>query len=94
MQGFVKHRQPVDDQTAAIHDGVAGGVFAYYNHPAGFGVEQRFDPADFESLALFWSPGRRQVNLEMNSRVVALEPGEQAGYAYEVRYLDAPPLQP
>ena len=43
---------------------------------------------------LYWSPDRIQINLEMNSRIVPLEQGGQASYAYEVRYLDKPPIQP
>ncbi|NIA15606.1 MAG: DUF4838 domain-containing protein [Nitrospiraceae bacterium] len=86
--------RPTEDQTAVIRDAVAGGRFAYFNHQAGFGVEQRFAPEDFDTLSLFWSPDRIEINLEMNSRIVSLEEGEQGRYAYEVRYLDKPPIQP
>jgi hypothetical protein len=61
QMGFVSH--PL--KNALIKEGLKGGAFAYFNQKAGFGVEQRFDPAEFENLNLFWSPERIQVNLEM-----------------------------
>ena len=85
---------PTEAQTAFIRDALRGGSVAYFNHQAGFGVEQRFVPEDYESLVLYWSPDRIQINLEMNTRIVPLEQGGQASYAYEVRYLDKPPIQP
>ncbi len=86
--------RPTEEQNAAIRDGVSGGVFAYYNHEAGFGVEQRFRPDEFDSIALFWSPARQQINLELFPRAVPLEEGQQARYAYAVRYLAEPPMEP
>ena len=86
--------RPTEEQNAAIRDGVSGGVFAYYNHRAEFGVEQRFDPDELDSIALFWSPARQQINLELLPRAVSLERGQQARYAYEVRYLIEPPMNP
>jgi hypothetical protein len=83
-----------DEQRAILKDAVSGGTFAYFNHKAKFGVEQRFDPHDFRALGLFWDSSRQQINLQLSSRVVSLEKGQQAGYAYEVRYLgEAPELQ-
>ena len=86
-----RNAQPTEQQTTVIQDGFAGGVFADYNHQAGFGVEQRFDIAEFNNMSLFWSPERQQVNLELFSRIASLKKGKQAHYAYEVRYLDKPP---
>jgi hypothetical protein len=83
-----------DEQVAALSGAVTGGAFAYYNHHAGFGVEQRFDPQQFSSLGLFWNPSRLQINLEMFPKIMALKKGEQARYAYEVRYLKEPPAAP
>ena len=87
-----QNAKPTEAQTARIWDAASGGAFAYYNHAAKFGVEQRFDPADFSGLELFWSPARRQVNLEMMTTIRRLKAGETARYAYEVRYLKEPPL--
>ena len=86
-----REAEPTEAQLAALQNGVTGGVFAYYNHEDNFGVEQRFSPEDIESMAHFWSPARRQVNLELFTPVIHLEKGEQADYAYEVRYLSTPP---
>jgi hypothetical protein len=72
-------------------DAVSGGAYAFFNHRAKFGVLQQFDPSLFSGLGLFWDPSRQQINLEMTSKVVSLEKGQTAGYAYEVRYLEKPP---
>ena len=86
-----REAMPSDQQQAVIKNAVDGGAFAYFNHQAKFGVEQRFDPKDFSALGLFWNPSRQQINLEMISKTVPLEKGQQAGYAYEVRYLKEAP---
>lgn len=84
---------PTEAQYTIIKNAVAGGAFAYYNHQARFGIEQRFDPQEYNSMALFWSPSRVQVNLELFSKIRSLAKGQQARYAYEVRYLKEPPLR-
>jgi hypothetical protein len=83
---------PTEAQTDIIKNAVTGGAFAYYNHRAGFGIEQCFDPQDYSSIGFFWSPSRLQVNLELFSKIRSLEKGQKARYAYEVRYLKEPPL--
>jgi hypothetical protein len=82
---------PTDQQLAIIRNATAGGTFAYYNSQAKFGVEQTFDPAQFNALGLFWNPSRQQINLEMFPKVVKLEPGQHTRYGYEVRYLTKAP---
>jgi len=86
-----REAMPSDEQSAAIKNAAAGGAFAYFNRQAKFGVEQRFDPKDFSALGLFWNPSRQQINLEMISKTAPLEKGQQARYAYEVRYLKKAP---
>ncbi|MBI3851356.1 MAG: DUF4838 domain-containing protein [Verrucomicrobia bacterium] len=86
-----REAMPTDQQMDVIKNAVGGGAFAYFNHQAKFGVEQRFDPADFSGLGLFWNPSRQQINLEMISKTVSLEKGERARFAYEVRYLREAP---
>ena len=44
-------------------------------------------------MGLFWDPSRRQVNLELFSKIRSLEKGQQGRHAYEVRYLKEPPLK-
>jgi hypothetical protein len=80
-----------DQQRAIVKDAVAGSAYAYFNHKAKFGVEQRFNPQEFSALGLFWDASRQQVNLELTSKVVALEKGQTASCAYEVRYLKSAP---
>jgi hypothetical protein len=82
---------PADELRAAVAGAAGGGAFAYFSRQAGFGVEQRFDPQGFAALGLFWDPSRQQINLELETPVLALAAGQQAAYAYEVRYLSAPP---
>lgn len=86
--------QPTERQTRAVREAAPGGAFAFYNHDAGFGVAQHFNPESYETLYLYWNPSRQQLNLEMYPRTAHLEAGEQAGYAWEVRYLDEPPRAP
>ena len=88
-----KEAMPTEAQTEVIKNAVAGGAFAYFNRRDGFGVEQTFDPQDYTSMALFWSPSRLQVNLELFPKVCSLEKGQQARHAYEVRYLKEPPIE-
>ena len=91
-KGWV-NAKPTDEQRTLIKEGLKGGAFAYFNQKEDFGVEQRFDSKDFENINLFWSPERIQINLEMISTVKMLKAGEQAKYAYEVRYLDKAPIK-
>ena len=89
-RGWVKAK-PTEEQVKMIKKGLKGGAYAYFNHKAGFGVEQRFEPGVFEDLTLFWSPERRQINLEMIPTVKTLQAGDLAKYGYEVHYLDKAP---
>jgi hypothetical protein len=89
-----KHAIPDEAQNAVITNAVAGGAFAYYNHKAKFGVEETFNPDEYSSLWLFWSPSRQQTNLELFSKIVSLEKGQQARFAYKVRYLKNVPVKP
>jgi hypothetical protein len=73
---------------------VTGGAFAYYNNAEHFGVVQSFKPETFQKQAIFWSPGRRQVNLQMFTPTTTLSPGKKLTYSYAVRYLDRPPVEP
>jgi hypothetical protein len=91
-QGW-QEAKPSEGQSAIIQDNIAGGVFAYYNHAENFGVEQRFDPKEFGTISLYWSPARRQINLEMTTEIQELEAGQQARYAYEVHYLKEAPMK-
>ena len=79
-------------QHDAVKNAVRGGAYAYFNHEAKFGVEERFDPKDFSALGLFWEGSRKQVNLELFSKLIpTLEKGQSASCAYEVRYLKQAP---
>ena len=87
-----KFNPTTEAQQAALAGAVAGGAFAYYQHEAGFGVEQRFDPQPFRALGIFWRPNQRQISLKLLTPAVRLEKGERTGYSYEIRYLDKPPI--
>ncbi len=92
-KGWV-NAKPTEKQSAILKEGLKGGAFAYFNQKEGFGVEQRFDPGDFENINLFWSPERIQINLEIVPNVKKLQAGEQAKFAYEVHYLNKAPITP
>jgi Domain of unknown function (DUF4838)/Glycosyl hydrolase family 20, domain 2 len=68
-----------------------GGGFAFYNHEAGFGVVQTYEPDDFDTPRLWHHTGRHQVNLELFSNRATLKSGEQLTYAYECALLEGPP---
>jgi hypothetical protein len=89
-----KDGQPNPDQDTRVKNAVAGGAFAYYNHRARFGVQEKFDPSEYRELGLYWGPSRQQVNLELIPKATSLAQGEQTHYGYEVRYLAKPPLKP
>ena len=73
-------------------DTAKGGAFAFFNHEKGYGVLQTYDPNNYEKPRLWWSAGRRQIDLELISKRVELSPGESYAYEYKVDYLDKPPL--
>ncbi len=83
--------KPTDAQSMLVKKGLQGGALAYYNHKAAFGVEQRFDPEAFEDVSFYWSPERIQINMEMTPVIRHLKAGQEARYAYEVRYLKRAP---
>ncbi len=90
-KGWV-NAKPKDGQSDLINEGLKGGAIAYFNQKEDFGVEQRFDPGDFEHINLFWSPERMQINLEMTPTVKKLRSGDQAKYSYDVHYFDKAPV--
>ena len=67
-----------------------GGGFAFFNHDAGFGMLERYDPQQFDPPRLWHNADRHQLNLELFSRRAELKPGQKLVYAYECAYLDAP----
>ncbi len=88
-QGIVRDAS----QTDRTANAVAGGAFAFYNHEAKFGMIQTFDPKAYRSMALYWSPSRRQINLEMDAILTPLKKGETARCAYTLNYLAEPPVK-
>ncbi len=86
-QGFL------DEESAAFDrlKDPGRGAYAFYCHERNFGVIQRFDPEQFESLSLYWRPARYQLNLEMNAKRFMLDAGERGTVQFSVDYLDTPP---
>ena len=68
-----------------------GGAFAFFNHEAGFGVLETYDPATIARPSLWWSVERPQVNLELFSQDVELKTGESLSLKYDFHYLKQPP---
>lgn len=69
-----------------------GGAYAFYNQEKKFGAVQTFTADAFPKQIMFWSPGRRQVSLDMVTPTRKLEKGQTVAFGYEVGYLDAPPV--
>ena len=67
------------------------GVYAYFNHAEHFGVQQTYDPNVFARLVTFWSPGRKQIGLNLWTPVTAMEKGQKIAYGYKITYLENPP---
>ncbi len=68
-----------------LDDGLAGGAMGFYNHTDGYGLMMRYEPANIGKLRTWWVPGYRQINLELETRPVMLEPGEsfEIDYSFE-----------
>ncbi len=71
----------------------SGGAYAYYNHDKDYGVVQTFDPGVFQKQVMYWSPGRRQISLEMSTPTVSLDKGGKVIFGYEVGYMEKPPIE-
>jgi len=75
----------------ALLETASGGGFAFFNHDAGFGLRQTYDPEQTETPRLWWSTDRHQVNLELMTRDIELSKGERFTFAYDCAYLTEPP---
>jgi len=69
----------------------AGGGFAFFNHQAGFGIVETYDPEELQLPRLWCEPGRHQLNLELFTPGVELAPGDSFSYGYTCALLDSPP---
>jgi len=74
-------------KTHLLKEAVAGGRHAFFNHEAGFGILETYDPAKFERIRTWWIPGYSLLNLELLTRRVTLRRGESFSYTYQFRYL-------
>lgn len=68
-----------------------GGGVAYFNHEVQSGMEITYVPDSVKYPRLRWYPQYEQVNLELFSNDVELNPGESLGLEYTLRYLAEPP---
>jgi hypothetical protein len=67
------------------------GGFAFYNHEAKFGALITFIPEEVGQLYMFWHPERPQLNLDVRTPTVTLQPGQQLKLDYAVDFLFEPP---
>ncbi|NOZ55537.1 MAG: DUF4838 domain-containing protein [Calditrichaeota bacterium] len=70
-----------------LDEAVGGGRHAYFNHEAGFGVLETYDPSKFERLRTWWIPDESLINLEILTKRVTLHRGESFSYTYAFEYL-------
>ncbi len=86
-QGWEHYRGPHED---LLHS-AAGGAYAFFNHDAGFGILQTYDPAQFAEPRLWWGADRHQLNLELITNRVELKQGRAVSYAYTIEHLERAP---
>jgi hypothetical protein len=53
---------------------------------------ETYDPAEIARPRLWWSPERRQADLELFTRPVELKTGESFSLEYQFKYLGEPPI--
>lgn len=68
-----------------------GGAFAFFNHKAGFGIVETYDPEQLDYPRFWWNPNWRQVNLELFTRKTTLNEGDSFSFEYAFEYLTEPP---
>jgi hypothetical protein len=68
-----------------------GGGFAFYNHEAKFGALITFTPDEVGQLYMFWHPERPQLNMDVRTPTVTLNPGQTMQLHYTLEYIAAPP---
>ncbi len=84
-----REKDPLPDRPCPL---ASGGAYAFYHHDKKFGAIQTFQPQDFSKQMMYWSPGRKQISLEMFTPSMTLEKGQKMAFGYEVGYLDVPPV--
>ncbi|MBI5093713.1 MAG: DUF4838 domain-containing protein [Candidatus Hydrogenedentes bacterium] len=70
-----------------------GGAVAYYNHAEHFGVVETLNSDTFSKQPIFWSPSRRQLNLQLSTPLTTLAPGKKLTFGYEIAYLAKSPVE-
>lgn len=68
--------------------GLAGGGIGYLNQHDRYGLVMRYDPAPFAKLRTWWVPEYQQINLELETRPLNLQPGESVELRYTIDYWD------
>ncbi|HOX24438.1 MAG TPA: DUF4838 domain-containing protein [Candidatus Krumholzibacteria bacterium] len=69
-----------------LEEGLEGGAIGFYNHRERYGLVMRFEPQDLAKLRTWWAPHYRQINLELETPLLTLQPGEVAEIRYTVEY--------
>jgi hypothetical protein len=65
-----------------LREGLPGGAMAFYNHARNYGLVMRYSPDGIGKLRTWWAQSYRQINLELETERVTLEPGG----SFEIRY--------
>ncbi len=68
-----------------------GGAFAFFNHEAHFGLSVNYDPVQVDHPYLWWRPDLEQINLELITPAVELQPGGSMKLDYAFELLAEPP---
>lgn len=72
--------------TPLLREGLAGGAIGFYNHREKYGLVMRFEPQNIARLRTWWVPQYRQINCELETPLLTLQPGEIAEVRYTVEF--------
>lgn len=75
--------------TALLQAGLAGRAMAFYNHREGYGLVLRYESPNVAGLRTWWVPQYRQINLELETPPLVLQPGDIAEIRYTVEFWPA-----
>jgi len=69
-----------------LQTGLAGGAMGFFNQRERYGLVLRYDQANIAKLRTWWAPHFRQINLELETPSLTLQPGDAVEIRYEVEF--------
>ncbi len=88
-QGFNRGlHQDRGPDTGLLSQGLAGRAMGFYNHRDGYGLLMRYEPDHIAKLRTWWTPEYQQINLELETPDITLQPGESVEIRYSIEFWD------